>query len=115
VPLIVGIDDFAALVTDPAVRDLAARTHCVFDAEIDVAMTREVVPARVTVTLHDGTTREQRVMLPKGCPDNPITPAEVRDRFRLMAAAKRSPVEIEAWLDKSQKIHLLPLAADLMT
>ncbi len=115
VPLIVGIDDFGAMVTDPAVRDLAARTACVFDAAIDAAMTKEVVPARVTVTLRDGRTRDQTVMRPKGCPDNRITGAEVRDRYRLMAAPLRTPAQIESWLAQAEAVHLLPLAADLMS
>jgi 2-methylcitrate dehydratase PrpD len=114
-PLIVGIDDFGTMVTDPVVRDLASRTECVFDSEIDAAMTKEVVPARVTVTLHDGRILEHRVMRPKGCPDNKITGQEVRDRYRLMVTPIRTTVEIESWLAKAADVHKLPLAVDLMS
>ncbi len=114
-PLILGIEDFGTMVIDPDVRDLASRTDCVFDPAIDAAMTKEVVPARVTVTLHDGRVLEHTVTQPKGCPDNPITDAEVRDRFRLMAARVGSAAAIEAWLAKAERVQQLSHAAELMS
>ncbi len=113
-PLVLGVDDFAAMVHDPAVRALALRTECVVDPAIDAAMTAEYVPARVTATLLDGRVREHVVMQPKGSRENPITEEEVSERLRLMAADHRTPAELDAWLDRARNIHRLARASDIM-
>jgi 2-methylcitrate dehydratase PrpD len=113
-PLIVGLDEFATLVDDAGVRALAALTDCVFDAEMDAAMTAEQVPARVSVTLRDGGQHVAKIMLPKGCRGNPITPAEVHARFRVLTADVLPSAAAEAWLADAAALHLLPSASAIM-
>lgn len=112
--LVLGIDDFGDWVDDAAIRDLSARTECVFDAEIDAAMTSEYVPARVTAWLHDGRVVQKHIPVPKGCPQNPIQPDDVSERFRRAAAPYRTPQQIEDWLVRARNVAELPKAVELM-
>ncbi|GGE52584.1 hypothetical protein GCM10007276_32000 [Agaricicola taiwanensis] len=113
-PLVVGLDDFATYVHDPVIRGVATRTQCVFDPDIDAAMTAEYVPARVKVTLRNGRSIEKIIPKPKGCPENPITPEEVSARYRLAVAAHRAPDQAEAWLGKARDVARLSRASALM-
>ena len=113
-PLIVGLDDFGAMVSDPAVRDLASRTNCVVDREIDRQMTEHYVPARVTVRLRDGSERTETVILPKGCIQNPITAPEVRERFLIASRDLLPAGEADAWIAKAMDFHRLSNFAELM-
>jgi 2-methylcitrate dehydratase PrpD len=98
-PLILGIDEFAALVNDPVTRALSAKATCVLDAEIDAGMTAGRVPARVTVTLHDGSEHTAAVFYPKGCRENPITDDEVCERAITLLRAARPDKDIPAWIE----------------
>lgn len=113
-PLIVGLDDFGVMVSDRAVRDLASRTNCVVDEEIDRQMTEHYVPARVTVRLRDGSERTEKVILPRGCSQNPITAREVRERFSISTKDLLPAAEGETWLAKAMDFHRLGNFADLM-
>ncbi len=113
-PLVVTLDDFGNYVHDPVVRGIAARTHCVLDPEIDAAMTAEYVPARVTVTLKSGEVVERTIPKPKGCPENPITPEEVSQRYRMAVGAHRTAQQAESWLELARNVADLPRAALLM-
>ncbi|MEX2451885.1 MAG: MmgE/PrpD family protein [Rhodospirillales bacterium] len=113
-PFVLGIDDFGVCVKEAPVRDLSKRTVCVVDDAIDKQMTKEYVPARVSVFLKDGKRLDATVIKPRGCPDNPITADEVRERFRLMAGRYMAETVIERWLEAAGAVHTLPSAADLM-
>ena len=88
----------AAEVPVARVRDLAARTACVADAEVERLTGAESVPARVTCMMADGTRRERFVQYPKGSPRNPMSAAEVHARFRAVAAGviDAGPAEADA-------------------
>jgi 2-methylcitrate dehydratase PrpD len=113
-PLIVGIDDFGEMVHRNEVRELAARTNCVVDDEIDQRMTKEYVPARVTAFLKDGEAKTAKVMLPKGCQQNPITETEVYERFHMMVRDYMSSEQAEAWLVKAKNFQRLNDVKELM-
>jgi hypothetical protein len=83
------VEDLALGGITRAVDIRMSRTECVFDSEIDAAMTKEVVPARAT--------------------------APLRDRDRLMATPIRNAIEIESWLVKAEDVHKLPFATDLIS
>ncbi|MFI6347439.1 MmgE/PrpD family protein [Streptomyces sp. NPDC050560] len=65
---------------DPAVTAVAQRTEVVEDPELTALFPRQWA-CRVRVDLRDGRSYEERVDTPKGEPENPMTPTEVRDKF----------------------------------
>jgi 2-methylcitrate dehydratase PrpD len=64
----------------PAVRDLMAKTKVVVDEGLD-ALYPAKWQARVSVVLADGTTHQSLVSAPKGDPENPLTEAELTEKF----------------------------------
>lgn len=59
----------------------------------------------VKCVLNDGTTREKFVESFKGCPQDPLTTDEARERFRVLAAHRFDEAEIESWLDTARMIE----------
>jgi 2-methylcitrate dehydratase PrpD len=58
------------------------RVRCEVDPEVEAATTAEAVPARLVVTLKDGTRHSVFVTAPKGSPSRPFTHADHVARFR---------------------------------
>lgn len=76
--------------TDAALKDRKARAFhdkvtMALDPEIDHAYPRRWM-GRVTVTMRDGRQVEQRIVSPKGDPDNTLTRAELEDKALRLAA-----------------------------
>ncbi len=69
---------------DTRVLDLARRVEVLEDPEL-TALFPKRWPCRVRVRMRDGEVREQRVDIPKGEPDNPLTAAELEQKFRRLA------------------------------
>jgi 2-methylcitrate dehydratase PrpD len=113
-PLVFDVDDFARGLETPAVVDLASRTTCVLDPDIEAGTTLEYVPSRITVTLKGGEKAEHRVMLPLGCHKRPMTFADVAGRFRLVAVSTLDEATIESWLEKARSFDELEAGAALM-
>lgn len=89
--------------------------------EVDDALDRRYPaewPARITVTLEDGQELTELVATPKGDPENPLSDAEVEDKFRRLLAGTRYEKRAErlvsfAWgLDHPTVVRLLPLLMD---
>jgi 2-methylcitrate dehydratase PrpD len=77
----VGQAQFAAeRVADPAVQDLLARTETVADAAL-TKLYPDKFPARVTIGLMTGRTLTETRYFPKGDPQEPLTPAEIEEKF----------------------------------
>lgn len=73
--------DFSdARIAAPSLRALMARTTVRLDAELDARAPGQL-PARVRLALADGRTVEQLVLTAKGDPEEPLTPAELTDKF----------------------------------
>lgn len=94
----VGLDAFhAGAIHDPAVRALlpriTARTTAAFDARYPAAW-----PARLVLHLTDGTQLAHTVTHPKGDPENPLTEAELEEKFRHLAAFGGRESQSGAWL-----------------
>ena len=77
----VRLSDFGdAERADPRVRAVMARTTARVDAGLD-ALYPAQFPARLTLTLRDGSRLTEEVLTPKGDPENPLTPAELEAKF----------------------------------
>ncbi|MFC7542401.1 hypothetical protein ACFQU2_27010 [Siccirubricoccus deserti] len=82
---------------DPLVRQVLARTECVAAPDLDPLYPRNF-PARVTIRMADGTHFTETVLLPKGDPGNPMTPAEVAEKFHANCAGMLPRERAEALL-----------------
>ena len=74
-----------AALQNPAIAALRQRVHVVEDATMTAAAPR-LKPARVTLKLKDGRQTTQVCDSPRGDCLNPYTDAEIRDKFRNLAA-----------------------------
>ncbi len=68
-------------IQDPLIRQVLARTSVIADPELNTLYPANF-PARVTVTMEDGQSFQETVMLPKGDPGAPLSEAELEDKFR---------------------------------
>jgi 2-methylcitrate dehydratase PrpD len=66
------------------VHALMDRVHCYRDPALD-AVHPARWPTEVTIELRDGRTLHQRVDQPKGVPENPLSPAELRAKLAGLA------------------------------
>ncbi len=114
-PLTLSIDDFEQSMQDDRIRDLSARTTCLVDSDVERLTTAEAVPARVTCHLKDGRVHEHFIEHPKGCPQNPITPDEVSQRFQALASPAFGTAACAAWLSQARQIEHLASVAPLFT
>jgi 2-methylcitrate dehydratase PrpD len=73
-----------ASLADPDIQALMDRVHCYRDPALD-ALWPAQWPAAVTIELRDGRTLHQRVDHPKGDPENPLSPAELRAKLAGLA------------------------------
>jgi 2-methylcitrate dehydratase PrpD len=84
--------------SDPRAVELAERTYFVLDEEINKIYPREF-PSVVEIRMNDGKSYKQRVNMPKGSMENPMSWQEVQNKFRSLASAvvskKRADTIIE--------------------
>lgn len=66
---------------DPLIRQVLARTEVIADPGLNTLYPANF-PARVTVTMEDGQSFTETVMLPKGDPGAPLSEAELQEKFR---------------------------------
>lgn len=71
----------AARIHDPLIRRVLERTEVIADPELNKLYPANF-PARVTITMEDGQSFTETVMLPKGDPGAPLSDAELEDKFR---------------------------------
>jgi 2-methylcitrate dehydratase PrpD len=106
-PLALSVDDYERALADPAIWDLCWRTVCVVDAEVEALTTSESVAGRVTLHLIDGSSQQNFVVSPKGCPQNPMSTDEVAERFLALSEHILSEVECRTWLKQAYDIEHL--------
>jgi len=88
-------DDF---VRSPACQDMQRRVDVAIDPAID-ALGKDKIVFRITLTMQDGTTHsEESDRHYRGGPQNPLTDAEVADKFRDAAQYVLDADSIEAFL-----------------
>jgi len=77
-----SVTDYESSLNDPRVKQIEARVRCEVDPEVEAATTAEAVPARVIITVKDGTKHSTFVSAPKGSPSRPFTHDDHIARFR---------------------------------
>jgi 2-methylcitrate dehydratase PrpD len=87
-----------AVVRDPAVAALRQRVHITADPQL-TAMAPRLKPARVTVTLTNGRQCTRTCDSPRGDFQRPYQEAEIRTKFRELAALLLSPEGVTALED----------------
>lgn len=98
-----------ARINDALVREVLANTEIIADAGLN-ALYPDKFPARVTITLKNGTPFQETVLIPKGDPQDPLTAAELDAKFRGNADALLGNARSGELL---QAIHALPDARNV--
>jgi 2-methylcitrate dehydratase PrpD len=95
------VGDFTAeQVARPDLFELAQKVEVSPSAEMDVLRrTQHKVPGEVTVEWTDGTTTREYVEDPKGSRLQPLTDAEVTQKFRQLAGAAMGPASVDRVID----------------
>lgn len=91
-------------VNDPAMRALAAKVEVFVDPDIE-AVYPQKMGASVTLTLADGTTATRSVLDCHGTPEDPCSPAELREKFRILATTRISAEAADAIADLVFGLH----------
>ncbi len=113
-----GLGVFHEDFTDAAARDprrlaLAAKVRCVPDAECDRIFPHQF-PAVLRVTTTDGDRHEARVNANRGGPGNPLSSAELAEKFRLNAARVFTEEQAAAVSEGALSLAEAEGVADLM-
>lgn len=98
-----------ARINDPLVRQVLANTEVIADAELN-KLYPDKFPARVAITLKNGTSFQETVLFPKGDPQDPLSAAELEAKFRDNVAAMLSPARADKLL---RAIYALPEARNV--
>jgi len=102
-----------ARVNDALIRQVLARTEVVPDAELNKLYPAKF-PARVTITLDDGTKLTETVLLPKGDPGAPLSDDELEAKFRDNAEPLLGKAGAMALRDAIWRLDDAPDVADLV-
>jgi 2-methylcitrate dehydratase PrpD len=102
-------------IVDPDVLELAAKVR--YEVK-DYATFPQALPGGVRIHLRDGRTVEAELPYQRGGPENPMSAAEVREKFRLNAALALGDSDIEALeqavmtLEQHDDLHALEVLAN---
>ena len=77
-----SVTDYEGSLQDRQVKRIEGLVRCEVDPEVEAATTAEAVPARVVITMKNGTRHAGFVSAPKGSPSRPFTHADHVARFR---------------------------------
>jgi 2-methylcitrate dehydratase PrpD len=83
---------------DPDIQELASRIRFVFDPGSEQLAQGGKRITTATIVTRDGENRTAHVEYPKGRPENPMTYAELEDKFRANASAVLGPERTESVL-----------------
>jgi 2-methylcitrate dehydratase len=110
----VGHDQFSPdRFHDPALIDLVARVR----VHRNAALSRRYpagIPNRLRIRLRDGRALVREVEFPRGHAQNPMSDAEVEDKFRAMARPYLTPVSCDPLLQLIWRFDQLERAADVV-
>jgi 2-methylcitrate dehydratase len=90
--------------SDPALLDLVSRTTVVEDPDLTAGYPAGI-PNRITVTLDDGRTLMSRIDFPPGHDKNPLTDAQLRDKFRGLAEPALGPERTAALWERLSRLE----------
>jgi 2-methylcitrate dehydratase PrpD len=102
-----SVTDYESSLHDRQVKQIEALVRCEVDAEVEAATTAESVPARVIITVKDGTRYSTFVAAPKGSPSRPFTHADHVARFRRELAKRLTEKTCDEIVDIAE--HLADL------
>jgi 2-methylcitrate dehydratase PrpD len=113
-----SVTDYERSLHDPKVKQIETLVRCEVHAEVEAATTAEAVPARVTITLKDGTRHSAFVAAPKGSPSRPFTHGDHVARFRRALAGRFAEKTCDEIIDIADNLADLDKVArltDLLT
>jgi 2-methylcitrate dehydratase PrpD len=93
-------------INDPRVLELAAKVDVVADDDLD-KLYDEKWPSIVEITTTDGTVYSERVDLPKGEPEFPVTDEELKDKFMSLSTDLVSSEQAETIWETGMRIDEL--------
>lgn len=103
----VGLDAFApSRLDDRVVRALMERVTVEVDPAMDAAYP-SMLPAEVEIVDRTGRARTARVDQPKGEPENPMSPAEIVDKYTQLASARAGDAAAKSILDRVMTVEAL--------
>jgi 2-methylcitrate dehydratase PrpD len=102
-----SVTDYESSLHDRQVKQIETLVRCEVDAEVEAATTAESVPARVIITVKDGTRHSTFVAAPKGSPSRPFTHADHVARFRRELAKRLTEKTCDEIVDIAE--HLADL------
>ena len=108
------MDKVEEAIKDPDINALCDLVTWEISDEFE-AVYPEKYPARVTVTMEDGSTYVGYVEYPKGDPEYPATKEEVMEKFRLNAANTIGSVKAERIIELVDKIEELENLEELIS
>jgi 2-methylcitrate dehydratase len=98
---------------DPRLLDLVGRVRCIASAEADVHE-KDYNLCDFEIVLENGTRKAVRVEYHRGHPKNPMTDAEMEEKFRSLAAKYLSAERSDALLRQLWMLEDMPKAATLV-
>jgi 2-methylcitrate dehydratase PrpD len=113
-----SVTDYDRSLHDPKVKQIEALVRCEVHPEVEAATTAEAVPARVTITLRNGTRHSAFVAAPKGSPSRPFAHGDHVARFRRELArrfTKRTCDEIVDIAENLADLDKVARLTDLLT
>ncbi len=99
--------------TDPALLELVAKIKLHRDTELN-ARYPHGIPNRLTVTLDNGRTLVKEVEFPRGHAHNPMTDAEVENKFRTIVEPRLGKKKADKILAACWSLEKLKSAGDLI-
>jgi 2-methylcitrate dehydratase PrpD len=102
-----GLDDFADdALRDPTIRELLPKVHCIKDEELGRTWP-ERWSAVVAVETQNGERHTRRIDDPKGDPANPLTDAEIVEKFTGLASSFYPASHLERIIDAALSVGTL--------
>ena len=98
---------------DQRLLSLVARVRCLPSDEAD-RVGQEMNPCDLEIVLKSGQRKSVRVEYHRGHWKNPMTDAEVEEKFRMLARRQLSAARTDALLRQLWALDRLPQASDLM-
>jgi 2-methylcitrate dehydratase len=98
---------------DPALLDLVSRTTIVEDPKLTAGYPAGI-PNRVTVTLQDGTTLVSEVAFPPGHDKNPLTDAQLADKFHGLVDPILGADRARAIIDRVGRLETDPVPHEMI-
>jgi 2-methylcitrate dehydratase len=98
---------------DPRLLDLVSRVHCIASAEAD-AHEKDYNLCDFEIVLKSGERKAVRVEYHRGHPKNPMTDAEMEEKFRSLARRYLAADRIDALLQQLWTLESMPKAGSLV-